>query len=200
MKKMSVFLLALATVGCAVALGGPEFSESSVAILKNGAVIKVIYQGPVESVVKVTILNADNQKVFEEKINSNGKFVRPYNLSELPEGDYKFCVDDKNGKHMETICSTDRGVDQVTDAKDTQWLVHVAKLNGTENKYMVSIPYQGDAEVAVSIYDKNQQLIFSEQQRIVSPFAKVYSLKNLDEASILVVNPSLKKEKRFFIE
>src|SRR5258708_7988949 len=107
MKKMSVVLVALGTIGCAVELGSPKSSEGGVAIIKNGAVVKVIYQGPSESVVKVTILDGDDQKVFEEKIYSNGKFIRPYNLSQLPQGDYKICVDDKNGKHMEKICSSD---------------------------------------------------------------------------------------------
>src|SRR5215467_12788974 len=99
MKKMKVIFLCLAMVGCVAVFGKPDFSESKVAVVKNGSVFKVIYQGSVETMVKVTILNSDNLPIFSEKIISRGSFLRPYNFSHLPKGDYKICVDDQNGKH-----------------------------------------------------------------------------------------------------
>jgi len=211
MKKMNVILFAVAAMVCAVAFGGPNYgSESKVAVLKNGDVFKVIYQGPAESIVNVTILDADEQPVFKEKIISHGNFIRPYNLSQLPKGDYKICVDDQAGKRFEKLCSTDieangtTNEEQVTDLDEKEWTTHkdewnahIAKLKGAENKFMISIPHQGNDNIAINIYDQNQQLVFSEHQKIEKDFAKVYVLKGLNGASFRVINQTSKKVKRY---
>jgi len=197
MKKMSVIFFALAAVGCAVALGSPKFSESKVAILKNGEVFKVIYEGPRETLVKVTILNPDDQVIFSEKIISHGNFLRPYNFSKLPKGDYKICVDDQNGKHVEKLCSTEaKEVDSNFEVNDFELLAHVAKLQNADNKYLVCIPQQRETEVEIHIYDQDQQLVYSEK-KVEGNFAKVYVLKNLAGASIGIAKRSSGEEKLF---
>ena len=199
MKKMtSVVLLALATISCAAVFGNPKFSESSVAVIKNGAVFRVIYQGPVKSIVSVKILDAEGQEIFKEKIFSQGKLIRPYNLSQLPKGDYKLCVDEEGGKHLETLCNTD---DKEIDlADDQEWYAHMTKIKDSENRYLISIPYQASAEVSISIYDQDHQLVFNEQELINHDFAKIYKLKNLEGAMIKVTNLSIKKEKTFLAD
>ncbi|SRR5258706_10115152 len=199
MRKMNVILFALAAMGCVVVFGGPNYgSESKVAVLKNGDVFKVIYQGPAESIVKVTIFDADEQVIFTEKIISD-KFMRPYNFSQLPKGEYKICIDDPSGKHVENLSYTDteKAEEQVADLDNKEWNAHITKLKGAENKYMVVIPHDADDEVAINIYDQNQQLVFSEQQKIEKDFAKVYVLKDLEGGSIRVINQTSKKEKRY---
>jgi hypothetical protein len=195
MKKISVMFFALTTLGCAVAFGGPGFSESRVAVVKNGDVFKVIYQGSVESMVKITIFTADNQAIFSEKIVSSGKFVRPYNFSHLPKGDYKICVDDQNGQHVEKRCNTETGeIDQMSGRGNT-CVSHVVKLKDADNKYLVSIPQQGEAAVEIRIYDQNRQLVFSETLSVDRDFAKVYTIKNLEDPAIEVVKLSSGREK-----
>ena len=41
--------------------------------------------------MKVTIFDKDNETVFSEEVKTRSGFVRPYNLSDLPEGDYYVC-------------------------------------------------------------------------------------------------------------
>src|SRR5882724_6573826 len=126
MKKMCFIFLALATAGCAAAFGN---SITKVAVVRNGGVVKVIYKNPVASVVKVTILDAETNPLFTEKIISHGEFIRPYNLSQLPKGDYTICVDDQNGTHEEKICNTESPVDFADGVMAEDMLMaHVLKI------------------------------------------------------------------------
>ena len=180
MKKMISILLALVTVGCVVSFGGTKGPESRMAVIKTGEIIKVIYEGPSSSAVKVTIQDADGNEVFTERVASDEGFIRPYNFSLLPKADYTISVTDKAGEYSETVST-----------RDKEWIANVAKLNTTEQKYLVAIPYQGGGEVAIQVYDENEQLVYSETQEMQSDFAKIYNLKNLDShATVHVINQS----------
>jgi hypothetical protein len=180
MKKMIMILLALVTWGCVVSFGGTKGPESHMAVVKTGEIIKVIYESPVSSQVKVTISDADGNEVFAEKVESAEGFIRPYNFSLLPKGDYTISLADKNGEYSENICT-----------RDKEWVANVIKLGAREEKYMVSIPYQGPGEVAIQVYDQHEQLVYSETVVMQTDFAKIYNLKNLDEgATVHVVNQS----------
>ena len=200
MRKMSVIFFALAAVGCAVASGNPTSSErNGVVVVKTGEVFKVVYQMPQASTVKITILNDNDQEVFSEKIISTGKFIRPYNLSHLPKGNYKICVDDQNGRHVETQCNTEsKEAGVVGVAHENGLIAHVVRLKNVDNKFLVSILQHGQADVEIHIYDQEQKLVYSEMQRLDGNFARVYALKNLDGATIGVVNQG--KEKLFSVD
>ncbi len=179
MKKMIMILLALVTVGCVVSFGGTKGPESHMAVVKTGEIIKVIYESSVSSLVKVTISDQDGNEVFAEKVASNEGFIRPYNLSLLPKGDYKISLTDKDGEYSEKVTT-----------REKEWIANVAKLKGPEEKYLVAVPYQGPGEVAVLVYDQNEQLVYSETQAMQGDFAKIYNLKNLDRGTVQVVNQS----------
>jgi len=180
MKKMIMILLALATVGCVVSFGGTKGPESHMAVVKAGEVFKVIYESPVSTQVKVTISDADGNEVFAEKVASDEGFIRPYNFSLLPKGEYKISVTDKDAVYSENI-----------NTRGKEWIANVARLRDREAKYMVSIPYQGPGEVAIEVYDQHQQLVYTEKQVMQGDFARIYNLKNLEEgATVQVVNQS----------
>ena len=185
MKKMISILLALVTVGCVVSYGWTKGPESRMAVVKTGEIIKVIYDGPSSAMVQVTILDSDGNEVFTEKVASEGGFIRPYNFSLLPKADYKISVTDKAGEYSETVST-----------RDKEWIANVAKLNAEEEKYLVAIPYQGDGEVAIRVYDENDQVVYSETQVMQGDFAKIYNLKNLDRgATVRVLNESSGEER-----
>src|SRR5258706_12394090 len=108
MKKMISILLALVTVGCVVSYGGTKGPESRMAVVKTGDIIKVIYDGPSSSTVKVTIQDADGNEVFTERVPSDEGFIRPYNFSQLPKADYKISVTDNAGELSETVSTRDK--------------------------------------------------------------------------------------------
>ena len=187
-------------VGCVGVFGKPNFSWSRIEIVKKGEVFKVIYQGPAKATVNVSKLNADNLSVFSEKIVSPGSFIRPYNFSKLPKGDYKICVDDQNGVHVEKLCNTEsKDVEAHLEVNRNELLAHVSKLQNENNKYLVCVPHQRETELEIRIYDQDQQLVFTEK-KAVDNFAKVYTLKNLAGASIGVAKRSTGEEKLFKLE
>jgi flagellar hook assembly protein FlgD len=189
-KKMSFIFVFLVTLCCAVAIGGAKSAGNKVAIIKSGNGFKVIYAGKEESKVKVTIYDQEEHVVFAESIISNGGFIRPYNFSELPKGDYKVCVTDHLGEYSENVCNQTK-----------HWLAHLGKLGHGINKCIVVIPHQEEvSEIEIQIYDQNQQLVYSEDQSIVSDFAKIYDLQNFEKATIQVVNKSSGEQKALQIE
>jgi hypothetical protein len=188
MKKMSVIILVMAALSCVVASGHPMLSPSKVAVVKNGEVIKVIYQGNCKAPVNLTIVDADGTEVFHEKILSANGFIRPYNFSKLPKGDYQLHVVDSGGEYSEEIYF--QGEWRTRHAQAKPCFGHITKLNGEGNKYLVVVPSQLQKEFAIEIYDQNEGLIFSERQRIENDFAKVYNLKNLNGATIKILAES----------
>ncbi len=198
MKKMCFIFVVIAAVGCTVTLGN---SIAKVAVVRNGGVFKVIYKNPVESTVKVTILDAEANPLFTEKIISHGEFIRPYNLSSLPKGDYKILIDDQNGQHEEKICNTESPVDfQDRETNGSTLTAHVLRIKGANNKFLVSIPRQNETDAEIHIYDQQDQMIYSERLRIDSDFAKVYALQNLEGATFGIIGQFSGKEKLYRIE
>ena len=185
MKKTISILLALVTVGCGVSFGGTRDPESQMAVVKNGEIIRVIYKTTSSSQVKVTISDADGNEVFAEKVNSYEGFIRPYNFSQLPKGDYKISLTDQTGEHTKKVSTADK-----------EWVARVVKLKSRDDKYLVSVPYQGMGEFAVQIFDRNDQLVFVEKPNPQEDFAMVFNLKELEGATFRLVNQS--GDEKFF--
>lgn len=186
MKKMSLILFVLVTVSCAVVLGG---THPRLAVVKTGDIFKVIYKDQSTCSVRLSILDADGQEVFTEKVASQGGFVRPYNFSELPKGNYTLRVVDPTGEYIEKI-----------SWEEPQWFAHVAKVKGKEKKYMVVIPHQFNQGVVINVYNHNQELVFSELKNPTDDFARIYNLKNVAGGTIQLVNQSSGEEKVFTTE
>ena len=176
MRKMMLVLLILATV-CGVSMAG---GESQMAVVRHGDVFKVIYKSPYLSCVKVSISDEHGTQIFAEELICNQGFIRPYNFSELPKGDYTIQLADGSEKILEKI-----------HFKDQPWLAHIARLSTDDNKFMVAVPasHQGDNDFSIQILDANDQLIYKEDQKVITDFAEVLNLKNLERgATVKIVN------------
>ncbi|MBI1769509.1 MAG: hypothetical protein HY015_02870 [Bacteroidetes bacterium] len=185
MRKTMLILLMLAMV-CGVSVAR---SESKVAVIRNKEVFKVIYKSEEPSSVKVTIADESGLEVFSEELISVHGFIRPYNFSELPKGDYIICVADGSGKNYKRVCFGSE-----------PWPAHISKLASDVKKVVVAIP-QGQNDFSVQILDRDDQLIYNEDQRLETGYAKVFNLKNLEQgATILLVNHLTGEMKAFKAE
>lgn len=171
MKKMVVVLLALFCTSTLL-YARTDHTKGKVAVLKNDALIKVCYESPSKSTVDVFIRDLEGRELFHEQINDSS-FIRPYNFSKLPRGDYQLLIRDDAGEHVEKIMHYDRA-----------YIGHVVKLDDSGNKYLVTIPKMGNNEVSICVYDANDNLVFTEVADHHSDYAKVYNLKNFNDASI----------------
>ncbi len=171
MKKMMSVLLMLAAVGCGVSSAR---SENRVAVIRSGEVFKLIYKSEEPSSVKVAISDEDGTQVFSEELISMHGFIRPYNFSQLPKGDYTISVTDNSGKKSKRI--------SLNNSKP--WGAHISSLQPDNKRIMVAVQeQQPNTDFSIEILDQDDVLVYSENRKAETEYAKVFNLKNLEKGS-----------------
>ena len=173
---MSVLVM-LAAVGCGVSSAR---SENRVAIIRSGEVFKVIYKNEEPSSVKVAISDEDGTQVFSEELISTHGFIRPYNFSQLPKGDYTISVTDNSGRKSERVSLNNK-----------PWGAHISSLQPDHKRIMVAVQdkQQPNSNFSIEILDQNNELVYSENQKAETEFAKVFNLKMLEKgATVNLIN------------
>jgi hypothetical protein len=169
MKKtlsVLVVLMVFSSVVFARRLDNPGAS-SSAAVVKIGSTFKLYYKGSEEADVKISIRNGSNDVVYSETLKNVEGFVRPYNFSKLPEGEYTIQISDKFGRQIEKI---------TYKQEKTEALAHLLKVAGTEAKYLLTVSNRGESDVTVKIYDGANNVIYNQTEIVSSDFARIYNL------------------------
>jgi flagellar hook assembly protein FlgD len=169
MKKLLSLFGVLILFGTTVLASGKNssaFTPSGVALVKNGAVIKVVYKSAQHATVKISIENENGKIFFSEFITSKDGFVRPYNLSRLPSGNYTVKVSDKSGIHSEVI--TMEGKEEI--------VYYVRQLKNEPSKYLLTIPAASSDLVLVLVYEDGK-VIHKEEVALQGDYAKLYNVK-----------------------
>jgi hypothetical protein len=184
MKKtlsILVVLIAISSVVSAHRMDKPEES-SAMAVTKSGSLVKLFYKGVKDCNVKVTITNSESQVVFEEMIKHVDGFMRPYNFSELSEGDYTISLVDHLGKKIEKISYRNGKIER---------LANLIRISGEKNKYLLTISNKGKDTFGVKIYDDKGDLLYTHSEEAEGDFAKVYDLSKVSEKfSFLITDKS----------
>lgn len=170
MKKILCIVIALISVAQVSAKGIEPKSPVGISVIKQGALIKLFYKGGQTGKVKVTIYNPAGGIVFRETMFNTENFMRPYNFAGLPEGDYMIELSDSQGKRSQKI------VHRRPDRHRTAYLTRLGKL---EQKYMLSVPNEGQDALTVRIYDAHSRMLYSETEIVEGNFAKVYNLNDI---------------------
>lgn len=179
MKKMMLILLIIATF-CEVSMA---VSESEMAVVRHGDIFKVIYKSPYLSCVKMSITDKNGAEIFAEELICNQGFIRPYNFSSLPKGDYTIQLSDGPDKKIEKVHFDDNTVG------DQPWLAHLMQVKSKDKKVLVAIPYQqASNDFTIQIVDDQDHVIYNEDQKIDSAYARVFKFKDVDRAIVNVVN------------
>jgi len=193
MKKMILILLMFAIVECA-----PSFASAAggdrMSVVRAGEIFKVIYKGHDLVNVKIAITDLDGNKVFAEELISVHGFVRPYNFSQLPKGDYLVCVTDDVGMNTEKISYEE----QVANDHTKNWTAHLSRLNTGKNKVLVAIPQQQSNDFTIKIYNHNDDLIYMENHSQRIDFAKIYHLKNFEGGAVFHVTNNSSGETKIY--
>ena len=170
-KTLSIFvvLIAISSAVSARRMDKPE-ETSAMAITKSGSLVKLFYKGVKEDNVRIIILNKKNEIVFEEEIKHVEGFVRPYNFSSLPEGDYTIELVDHAGKKIEKLSYRNGAVEQPAS------LIHVASQG---DKYLLTIPNRAKDVFNVKIYDDAGSLLYNHTEEVDGDFAKLYNLSKV---------------------
>ncbi len=147
---------------------------------RKTGVFNVYYSNTKVSRVKVSILNDQNKVVFTESFGSTSSFVRPYNFTNLAEGDYAIVIENEEGKSVEKVSYT-KGV--------VKSFIHVNRLSADTSKYLMGISTNGADFITVVILDEAGRTLFTEGRSVEGDFAIVYNLKGLNiNPTFLITN------------
>ena len=173
MKKFLTlsFLAMVIAIGHVHAIsGGPE-SRVGMSVLKSGSLVKLYYRAEQSGHVKVTIRNDRGQLVFGETIRNTEQFMRPYNFSFVPEGDYTIEVSGEHGKYVEKVKHS-------FSSRETfiKRPARLARVSSGGNRYLLMVPNKGHNALTVTIFDDRNTLLYKRTETIHGDFAKVYNL------------------------
>ena len=142
-------------------------AATGMAIMKNGTTVKLFYKGTKQTDVKVSIYNAANTLVYSETIKNVDGFVRPYNFTNLEEGEYSIELHGENGRQVERV---------IYKLGKVEKLANVMHVTGESNKYILSVANKGQDVLTIKIYGDKGILLYSKTENVDGDFAQVYNL------------------------
>jgi len=172
MKKtlsVLVVLMVVSSVVFARRMDNPG-AAASMAVVKNGTTFKLYYKGTERMDVKVSILDAADKIVFTEVLKKVDGFVRPYNFSNLREGEYSIVIADKNGRQIEKVSYQKGKIER---------LAHLLKVSGSEGKYLLTVSNKEPGSISVKIYDAANNIIYNQKEEVNGDFARIYNLEKV---------------------
>ena len=172
-NTLSILVLLVAIGSAALAMPAENPAPASgVGIMKKGKTFHVFYKAAKLSDVKIFIRNERNDLVFTETIRKTDGFVRPYNFTQLEDGEYT----------VEVIDCTHRQVQKITHGmKPSDKLAHVVRVSPTENKFLLTLPNKVHNIISVKIYGDKHQLVYEELLEITDDLAKLYNLNQIND-------------------
>jgi flagellar hook assembly protein FlgD len=184
MKKLVVMfgvLMIISRVAFAGGVNTPKATSTSVSM--KGEIVKIFYRSENSNKsdkVKVTIYDASSKAVFTEEIKRKSTFIRPYNLENLPYGEYTIVLEDKNGRTEEKVMFAKESVD-----------VRASIIHKKESrKAMVTVFSSGETEVTYSVLDINNNVLYSKSEKVNGQAAKYFNLEKVKGAVTVQVSDS----------
>jgi 5-hydroxyisourate hydrolase-like protein (transthyretin family) len=166
----------LSLVACAVLFTSSFANEKNpdskdrFAVLNAGDVVKVFYKGSSSSNVKIKIFNAEAQEVYSETIVKTDGFVRPYNISQLPQGNYRIEMTDGASEYRENI----------TVSPARQPMFHVLPMKESAGKFLLLVAKVPNSEVTVTVYNRDGVQVHKQVNKANEDFAQVLNLEKIN--------------------
>jgi hypothetical protein len=181
MKKLVVMfgvLMIISRVAFAGEVTAPKATNTSVSM--KGEIVKIFYRSENSDKVKVTIVDAFSKVVFTEEIKRKSSFIRPYNLENLPYGEYTIVLEDKNGRTEEKVMYAKEVVN-----------VQASIIHKKESrKAMVTLFSTGETEVTYSVLDINNNVLYSKSEKVNGQAAMSFNLEKVKGAVTVQVSNS----------
>jgi hypothetical protein len=187
MKKILSLVVALIAIGQVSAKGIEPKSPVGISVLKQGAVVKLFYRGEQSGKVKVTIFNERGDVIYREILANTDQFMRPYNFSSLPQGEYTIELKDEQGRRVLQVNH------KFSQEKRT---AHLTRLNDHENKFMLAVPNEGPDDLQIRIMDENNAVLYQETEHIEGDFAKVYQFRHVTGPHVFEVSDKMGRVSR----
>lgn len=197
MKTIKLIPLTIAFVCATVLLSANPLKDkeentldSKYTIFQDKEIVNLVYQ-PQSAKVKIYLYNAKDELIYVDRVKSKEIFYRPYNFSGLKAGNYTFKIVENNRNLSHEI--------QFRHSKGnkSQSSVMVDLLPLQNERYNLTVIGYHKPIVKVNIYNRTDNLIYSEDIHQTAGFKKVYNLEELPTKSyrfeILVDNQKINK-------
>ncbi len=184
MKTKSILLTALfVAAGAVTTLAFEKEARREIADLstmkvipaKEEGVFKVFYRGGKSGKVRLEILSASGKLVHSESFKNTSGFVRPYNLSNLSEGEYTIVLTDEFGKQIEKV--------NLAKPASAAIIASVIELAEESDKFVVVVPKQGEETINIKIFNANNELLISNDIKASGDYSGLYNLKKVASSS-----------------
>jgi hypothetical protein len=159
------FVLAL-VISVATFAKNPSLSVSSA----SSSVYNVAYKAVEAGKVKVSIYNDNNELVFTETLNAVSSFNRPYNFSELAEGEYTIVLESKNDKQAEKVSYRSNKVTTYISMKE---------VADSANKYQLNLTSSTTDAVSVKIYNASDALVHEQKMKVTGRAGFIFDLNKV---------------------
>lgn len=179
-KTLSIFcmLTLLSSVVFAGGIEDPKASSSMAMMKKDNKHVQVFYKGSKATKVQISIYDTDNKLKFSEVVRNADGFSRPYDLSKLAAGEYRIEMND--------------GINTIVERVDTKevkssFVSQVIKLQGKENKYLVTVADKNASSLTIRIENAESKLLFEHTDVIDKQYAKVFALPSACEDCSFII-------------
>jgi hypothetical protein len=169
MKKIFSVVAIVLIAGSAVFAS--EKPEAKATVTRDGSMYKVLYARGEQSDVKISIYDASGKLIFLERLRKVSAFSRPYDFSDLPQGEYTIEINDGSSVVRKNLNYRD---------ESHPLLSKLAPVAGTKNKYLLTVSNKEKQALFIRIYDEQNNLKYSEKTEVDGDFAKVYALNRFD--------------------
>jgi CxxC motif-containing protein len=176
-KTLSIFLGLTLVSSVVFAKKVKPLASSEFAVVKSGEVIRVHYKPAETTNVRVVIYNSRHQEVYAESFKKNNGFIRPYNLSNLPDDEFTVEIVDESGRQVKNVTRV---------AEKTSVLVNILPIHGTK-KYVVMLADKDVNQVTVQVGDAFGDVVFEQTVPTQGNFARVFDLAKLKNAKYISV-------------
>jgi hypothetical protein len=146
-------------------------STSSMTVLKQGNIVKVMYSGLEERNVNVTIYNSKHKAVFHEEVRGHASFVRPYNLIAFPKGEYRIVMNDGNEIFEEKVSFT----------KDEPEIMS-SVIKSTKDKFILTLYSAEKVKVQILLLDESGNLLYYDSIKLKGGNSRLFNLKHISSA------------------
>ncbi len=140
--------------------------------IKEENTFKVIYQSQEVENVNVTIVDSKKVVVYSEIIRKSNGFVKDFDLSNLPEGEYTLNVKSNDYQYTENV-----KVDYL-DAEDIQMI-----LTEVENNYALVGINNSKSDITILIVDNFGNKLHRERIASGEQVKKIYDMEKMQGSS-----------------
>jgi len=161
-------LMLISSVVLAGGIENPTKPSSNVAIIKSNSGVKVIYKAEDACQVKISIYDNDNKEIFSEEVKAKASFMRPYNLDNMPEGDYRIVVKDAD-ETSESIVNTSKSRESAL----------IGLVRASDDRYLITLTSPVKTDIFLKLTDEFSNVIHTEKLAVDGNLSKLFNLKNV---------------------